>query len=378
MKEIVAAEPARQETPVQLLSNWVQPEDRSRKMRAMQVSLALHALAVAGIAALPKEFFEPRPYRVRPEQATALVTPPFRLTQPTPNRVPVADSVSVEDLMPRPRVQIPRSTPSTTRPAAPAPGVPDPAPVERARFEPPKPKPAPDPGETAALPPPPPPLDAPVTMGERTSDLAANVLETLPGNPPAPPAIQSDERSTIAFEDPNRQMPVQARAGAGRVGRGTGNLVQDAVREMAGTRGPSGGLMIGDVGSGVGGLGEVRNLPPAPGKVGSNLELLSDPMGVDFRPYLIQILASVRRNWFAVMPESAKLGRRGKVAIQFSIDRQGRVPKLVIAASSGADPLDRAAVAGVSASNPFPPLPAEFRGQQIRVQFTFSYNMPTN
>src|SRR5205823_4852612 len=77
------------------------------------------------------------------------------------------------------------------------------------------------------------------------------------------------------------------------------------------------------------------NLPPAPGKVGSNLELLSDPQGVDFRPYMLKVLAAVRRNWFAIMPESAKLGSRGRVALQFSIDRTGMVPKLVIVAPSG-------------------------------------------
>jgi TonB family protein len=98
-------------------------------------------------------------------------------------------------------------------------------------------------------------------------------------------------------------------------------------------------------------------------------------MGVDFRPYLLRILTTVRRNWMAVIPESVKLGRRGQVVIQFAISKDGRVPKLVIAMSSGADALDRAAVAGISASNPFPPLPAEFKGDQIRVQFTFSYNM---
>ena len=51
------------------------------------------------------------------------------------------------------------------------------------------------------------------------------------------------------------------------------------------------------------------------------------------------------------------------------------MPKLVISVPSGAQPLDRAAVAGISASNPFPPLPVEFKGEQIRLQFTFSYNM---
>ena len=136
--------------------------------------------------------------------------------------------------------------------------------------------------------------------------------------------------------------------------------------------------MVGDPGTGSGGIGEMMNQPPSPGQPKSALELLSDPMGVDFRPYLIRVLANVRKNWFSIMPESAKLGRRGRVAIQFSIDRRGGVPKLVIVAGSGADPLDRAAVAGISASTPFPPLPPDFRGDQIRLQFTFSYNMPSN
>jgi TonB family protein len=98
-------------------------------------------------------------------------------------------------------------------------------------------------------------------------------------------------------------------------------------------------------------------------------------MGVDFWPYLIKVLSSVRRNWFAVIPESANLGRTGRVVIQFAINRDGSVPKLVIAGPSGADALDRAAVAGISASNPFPPLPNEFKGSQVRLQFVFKYNV---
>jgi TonB family protein len=151
--------------------------------------------------------------------------------------------------------------------------------------------------------------------------------------------------------------------------------VAEAIRGVV--RGGSGGLTIGDPGAGIGGIGEGINLPPSPGRQGSNLELLSDPMGVDFRPYLIQILSAVRRNWWAVMPEAARLGRRGRVGIQFSIARNGSVPKLVIATSSGTDALDRAAVAGISASNPFPPLPTEYKGDQIRLQFNFAYNMPS-
>jgi TonB family protein len=97
-------------------------------------------------------------------------------------------------------------------------------------------------------------------------------------------------------------------------------------------------------------------------------------MGVDFKPYLQRVLLSVKQHWLAVIPESVRLGRRGKVALQFSIARDGQVPKLVIASPSGADALDRAAVAGVSASVPFPPLPTEFKGDKIVLQFNFAYN----
>jgi TonB family protein len=48
----------------------------------------------------------------------------------------------------------------------------------------------------------------------------------------------------------------------------------------------------------------------------------------------------------------------------------------VIAESSGTTAFDRAAVAGISASNPFPPLPANFQGAEIRLQLAFSYNQP--
>ena len=99
-------------------------------------------------------------------------------------------------------------------------------------------------------------------------------------------------------------------------------------------------------------------------------------MGVDFRPYLLQALAAVRRNWFAVYPEAARLGQRGQVVLQFSIIRQGTVTKVIYTTESGSRALDQAAVAAVSASNPLPPLPVEFKGDRIILQMTFLYNMP--
>ena len=133
-----------------------------------------------------------------------------------------------------------------------------------------------------------------------------------------------------------------------------------------------GGVVIGD-------LDEVNStlnssVAPSAGPVRSNLQLLSDPEGIDFKPYLVQVLTAVRVNWMSVIPESARLGRKGRVLVQFIINRRGGVPKLVIAESSGTLAFDRAAVAGISASYPFPELPRNFKGGEIRLQLAFTYN----
>jgi TonB family protein len=122
-------------------------------------------------------------------------------------------------------------------------------------------------------------------------------------------------------------------------------------------------------------------VPGLPGQVGARhaaVELQSDPQGADFKPYLTRILAIVRANWRVVIPQSVRMGTlRGRTVMEFVINRDGSIPKMVTSESSGLDPLDRAAVAGLSMSNPLPPLPADFKGQQVRLAFSFSYNMPS-
>jgi TonB family protein len=77
-----------------------------------------------------------------------------------------------------------------------------------------------------------------------------------------------------------------------------------------------------------------------------------------------------------VIPESARLGtRHGRTIVEFAVNRDGTLAKVVISDYSGSDPLDRAAVAGLSMSNPLPPLPREYRGLQVRLALSFSYNL---
>jgi TonB family protein len=328
-----------------LLRNWREPATPGRILRAGIGSILVHIVALIVFFSLP----EVAPYTRAPvitadlSRAVRLVAPRnFEPTQKAPNPSKARPELDVRSSLPAPRSQAPRF-----RPPTPAPGpiarnpvlTPVPAPV----IEPPKIDAAP-----AALPP---------------------IAVTTPPIAPAPPA---QEKSKLAFENigpaarpspnPNSQIPAPKTS------------VQDAVRSAVQSGG--GGLTVGDSGADPNTIPQINQVP-TPGQVGSNLQLLSDPKGVDFKPYLIQVLNAVRRNWMAIIPESARMGRRGTVLIQFIIDSHGGVPKLVIADASGTEAFDRAAVAGISASSPFPPLPTDFKGDQIRLQLAFSYNMPS-
>jgi TonB family protein len=135
--------------------------------------------------------------------------------------------------------------------------------------------------------------------------------------------------------------------------------------------GPTGRPSPGGGGIGGGGGG-------GQGYLGGAVEMLTPTEGVDFSTYIARVLASVKRNWYSVMPESARLGDRGKVVLQFRIMRNGVVPEQepVMVGSSGKEPLDRAAASSIRASTPFEPLPSAFSGPYIELRFIFLYNIP--
>lgn len=334
-----------------LLTEWGDPASRGRSGVAGVASVLVHIAGILLVVMLPSEFLAPPPEPARaPRIVTPLVEPLTEFTQPTPTKGKVTKEIDMAALLPRERIQMPKAAPSTTQPMAqrpaPVPAPPQPAPaampeppkIEASLKEPPKIE---LPPTNSTVPPPPPTVEKPKM-----------VLENVGG----PPQAVAPGQSKVAI--PNTS-------------------VAEAIRQNSHGASPSGGLMVGDPGAaGLGGYGEGVNLPPSPGVQGSALELKSDPMGVDFRPYLTQILATIRRNWYAVMPESVKLGRHGKVGLLFAIVKSGNVSKVTYAFQSGADSLDKAAVAAISASNPFPPLPVEFKGDRVVLQLNFAYNVP--
>lgn len=333
--------------------DWQEPEPKSRLLSAGTGSVFVHVVLFFLLVAFAHldSLRPPEPDEVAStKRFTPLILPPMQLTQKDPNKAKVAKEVRLDNLLAKPEVQ----------PRTPAPPV-----APRKQFQAPPSNPLPPGPKPSTIPlPEPPKIEA-----------SAKPPQALPQSDiqVPPPQIQPEEKPKLAFETPGQGGSSPVRGGVRNLIPKPSTSVEDAVRSIARGGGGEGGMVVGDMDQ-LPTLSDNIRRRALPARTQSSLELLSDPMGVDFKPYLIRILATVRRNWFAVMPESVNLGRRGKCILQFAIDRDGQVPKLVISMPSGADPLDRAAVAGISASVPFPPLPKEFKGDQIRLQFAFAYN----
>ena len=182
-----------------------------------------------------------------------------------------------------------------------------------------------------------------------------------------PPQPKPEEKPKLMLSDvnpPPKRNPLLAE----QLGIGSpGQTIQQSLQAAAQ------GRAMGQISGPGDSINQLNNLSPNFSTSGPIV--LSDTMGVDFGPYLAQILMIVRQNWYAVIPESARLGEKGRVALVFEILKDGSVPQFRLVGSSGKLPLDRAAEAGIRASIPFPPLPQQFTGRHLVLQFNFFYNM---
>ena len=208
-----------------------------------------------------------------------------------------------------------------------------------------------------------PPPGAPGLRGPRAPQQSPQALAE--NQPPAPqpaqqqsprPQFQSDQ--TAQLQAPAHPNNAFAKYGGGMT---PGQVIQQATEGAAASRAGSG--QEGGFGLGTG----------AHGRQYGAFDVLSDTQGVDFGPYLQRILQDVKDNWYRAIPESAEM-KKGKLQIEFAITKDGKVADMRLVATSNDVALDRAAWAGISASNPFPPLPSDFTGPYLALRFRFYYN----
>jgi outer membrane biosynthesis protein TonB len=109
-------------------------------------------------------------------------------------------------------------------------------------------------------------------------------------------------------------------------------------------------------------------------------EVLSATHGADFEDYLNKLEASVKRNWYTVMPESALMGKKGIVSLTLHIQRDGTLPAddPTFQSVSGTEAFDKAVVDSIRNSAPFEHLPSSVQSRNIKLRVVFYYNLPVD
>jgi len=107
------------------------------------------------------------------------------------------------------------------------------------------------------------------------------------------------------------------------------------------------------------------------------VEILSDTLGVDFKPFMQKLHRKTEKSWDPLIPDEVNPPKlaSGMVVIRFKILPNGRVMNgsMVLEGRSGHTALDRAAWGAIVNSN-YPPLPEEFKGPFLEVRLVFLYN----
>jgi len=327
------------------------PEARpsSYWLRVMAGSLLVHLFVLLIAIRLPSFTVRTQPEARVARPHVLLYLPRDVMTQKAPNRNKPSKSIDLADLVATPSQQASKASPS--------PSV--------RRFELPKNNAAP---QKVTAPPQILPEAPKVALNQTPPAPVPGALTGLDVPPPPP---TEPKRNDSPFQNVGSEAPVNPHPTLAPPKAGVENVIKDLAQKTAGQK-----LVITDDSTSA-------PAPPVPGSTGSAttaqhaaVELESDPQGADFKAYLTRILAIVRANWQHVIPESARMGvLRGRTTLQFIVDREGQIVKVVVADSSGSAPLDQAAVAGLSMSNKLPPLPNDFRGFQVRLAFSFAYNV---
>ena len=142
------------------------------------------------------------------------------------------------------------------------------------------------------------------------------------------------------------------------VGNGSGSKLASSGSGKGGTGTGSG---YGRSGSGSGGGN------PGGGGGRPGIDAIREP---DFGPYMRELQRKIKMNW-----DPPKGNESKRVVLLFKIAKDGRLLSCSVFKSSGLQNADKAAINAVHLAAPFKPLPPEYKGSSIDIQFTFDYNV---
>lgn len=118
---------------------------------------------------------------------------------------------------------------------------------------------------------------------------------------------------------------------------------------------------------GGGGTGSPGNPGPGNPNGAPGIDTIREP---DFGPYMRELQRKIKMNW-----DPPKGNESKRVVLLFKIAKDGRLLSCSVYKSSGLPNADKAAIDAVKLTAPFRPLPPDYKGQSIDIQFTFDYNV---
>ncbi len=306
---------------IHLLESYDDERSRGRFRESIYISIFVYVALALLLIFMPKAFYRGQLITAKDAQhdKISMLDVPKDLSKITPPKVPkIAPKNPVID----------SKTMDKLKAEQPLPEAPKPAPA---------PAPAPTPAPAAAPPAPTPPA------------------------PPAAPVAQPRLPQPAASAIPDAPKPNF------NVSQSAGDNVRNAARNAGGLRG-----------SGISGGSHTVGQQAA----SSGIEILSDPMNVDFGPYIKRLLTMIKASWYPLIPEECypPLSKEGTTLIRFTIMPDGTLKPsgMHLDGSTHDEAIDRAAWGSITGIGVFPPLPAEFKGPnlELRIQFIISRNPP--
>lgn len=92
--------------------------------------------------------------------------------------------------------------------------------------------------------------------------------------------------------------------------------------------------------------------------------------------YVQSVVRAISQNWMQnTIDPGVRAARRAKTTVTFTINRDGSVKSIRLAASSGNRSMDDSAQRALLAIDHFPPLPADYSGRYVDVTFDFDLSM---
>ena len=89
---------------------------------------------------------------------------------------------------------------------------------------------------------------------------------------------------------------------------------------------------------------------------------------IDFGPYMRELQRRIKMNW-----DPPKASSTQKTVVSMRIAKDGRLLSSKIKQSSGSPTADKAALNTINLTAPFRPIPSNYNGQSVDIDFTFDY-----